>query len=168
MKRRTWLKLGLGSSAALVIGGGWFAATEPGWAGGRFSPWAEQVMRSMAKGLLSGSLPEEAVAQEAALSGLLLRLSDAVSALPTHAQQELCQLLALLGTSPGRWCLAGVSNPWELATVADVQAGLHAMRFSHITLRQQAYQALHDLTGAAYFSSRDTWTALGYPGPRGL
>ena len=78
------------------------------------------------------------------------------------------ELLALLGTSAGRQLLGGVSAPWQNATVPQVQAGLQDMRFSRISLRQQAYQALHDLTGAAYFSSPQTWTVLGYPGPRDL
>jgi hypothetical protein len=99
---------------------------------------------------------------------LLQRLADAVAALPPHAQAELSELLALMGTSAGRQLLGGVSAPWQSATVPQVQAGLQDMRFSRISLRQQAYQALHDLTGAAYFSSPQTWTVLGYPGPRDL
>jgi hypothetical protein len=39
------------------------------------------------------------------------------------------------------------------------------MRVSGITLRQQAYQALHDIVGGAYFSDVGTWGLLSYPGP---
>ena len=39
------------------------------------------------------------------------------------------------------------------------------MRVSSISLRQQAYQALHDIVGGAYFSDAQTWGLLGYPGP---
>ena len=39
------------------------------------------------------------------------------------------------------------------------------MRLSTISLRQQAYQALHDIVGSAYFSDAGTWSMLGYPGP---
>ncbi|WP_427915642.1 hypothetical protein ACPWT1_06325 [Ramlibacter sp. MMS24-I3-19] len=39
------------------------------------------------------------------------------------------------------------------------------MRTSTLSLRVQAYQALHDISGAAYFSDRSTWAVLGYPGP---
>jgi hypothetical protein len=39
------------------------------------------------------------------------------------------------------------------------------MRTSSLQLRQQAYQALHDLVGSAYFSDAATWHLLGYPGP---
>ena len=168
MKRRSWLKLGLGSAVVLAVGGGLVASIEPGWRHGRFSADAETVLRSCAKALLAGSLPSDDDAQLAALNGLMSRLADAVGALPTHAQAELSELLALMGTAAGRHLLGGVSTPWALAAVADVQTGLQAMRFSRISLRQQAYLALHDLTGAAYFSAPQTWTVLGYPGPRDL
>ena len=39
------------------------------------------------------------------------------------------------------------------------------MRLSSVTLRQQAYHALHDIVNGAYFADPATWTALGYPGP---
>lgn len=168
MKRRSWLKLGLGSAVVLAVGGGLIAAIEPGWQRGRFSADADTVLRACAKALLAGSLPTGDEAQAAALNGLMTRLADAVAALPDHAQAELSELLALMGIAAGRQWLGGVSTPWAQASVADVQAGLQAMRFSRISLRQQAYMALHDLTGAAYFSAPSTWTVLGYPGPRDL
>jgi hypothetical protein len=168
MNRRNWLKLGMGSAVVLAMGGGWVASIAPGWRDGAFSADAQMVLRACGKALLAGSLPADAAAESAALDGLLQRLADAVAALPPHAQAELSELLALMGTSAGRQLLGGVSAPWQNATVPQVQAGLQDMRFSRISLRQQAYQALHDLTGAAYFSSPQTWTVLGYPGPRDL
>ncbi|MEO8653744.1 MAG: hypothetical protein ABI409_06430 [Ramlibacter sp.] len=47
-------------------------------------------------------------------------------------------------------------------------AGCHAggdRRTSGLDLRRQAYQALHDIVGSAYFSDPGTWSFLGYPGP---
>lgn len=168
MKRRSWLKLGLGSAVLLAVGGGLVASMEPGWRQGRFSVGADAVLRACAKALLAGSLPTEADAQAAALNGLMTRLADAVAALPAHAQAELSDLLALMGTAVGRQWLGGVPSHWAQASVAEVQSGLQAMRLSPLSLRQQAYMALHDLTGAAYFSAPQTWTVLGYPGPRDL
>lgn len=168
MQRRRWLTLGLGSALVLAVGGGWVASIEPGWRDRRFSAEAETVLRACGKALLAGSLPEGAQAQATALDDWMHRLADAVAALPAHAQAELSELLALLATAAGRQWLAGVATPWAQASVADVQAGLQAMRLSRISLRQQAYLALHDLAGAAYFSAPSTWTVLGYPGPREL
>jgi hypothetical protein len=123
---------------------------------------------ALGRAILDGALPTEPDAQAQALAGLSDRLTAAVAALPPHAQAELSQLLALLGTAAGRHWLAGVSNDWPVASVAEIQAGLQAMRFSSLALRQQAYLALHDLVGAAYFSDASTWKVLDYPGPMDL
>lgn len=165
------MKLGLGSAVVLAVGGGWLASAAPGWqrvAG--FSAGAQQVWRSLARGLLDGVLPsdESGQAQAQALDGLLARLHVAVLALPSHAQQELSQLLALLASAPGRVGLAGLVTDWPQAPLADVHAALQDMRSSRIGLRVQAYLALHDLVGAAYFSEPTTWTVLDYPGPMKL
>ena len=77
-----------------------------------------------------------------------------IAALPPHAQSELSQLLALLASARRPPRLAGLAEPWPSATVADIQQALQAMRVSGISLRQQAYQALHDIVGGAYFSRR--------------
>jgi len=88
-----------------------------------------------------------------------------ITALPHHAQTELSQLLAILGSGAGRLALAGLSMPWSTASVADVQMALQGMRLSTLVVRQQAYAALHDITAGAYFSEPTTWSVLGYPGP---
>ena len=33
---------------------------------------------------------------------------------------------------------------------------------------QQAYQALRDLTNAAWFADPEAWSAIGYPGPQAV
>lgn len=157
--RRTWLKLGVASAVVLAVGGTWLA---------RPSASASAIWHALGRALLDGALPTEATAQAQALAGLLDRLNTAIAALPPHAQAELSQLLNLLGTSVGRRGLAGVDSEWSQASVAEIQAGLQAMRSSRLALRQQAYVALHDLVGAAYFSHPSTWKVLDYPGPMDL
>ena len=49
--------------------------------------------------------------------------------------------------------------------MAQLQKALQSMRVSTLSLRQQAYHALHDIVGGAYFSDAQTWAQLGYPGP---
>lgn len=88
--------------------------------------------------------------------------------MPAHTQREVADLLALLALPPLRTTLAGVSKPWEQAAVADVQAALQSMRQSSLLLRRQVYNALRDLTHAAYFADASTWPLLRYPGPRSL
>jgi hypothetical protein len=165
MHRRNLLKLGAVSTVVLTMGGAWLAHTLPGWANGRFSESAQAVWHAVARAVLEGVLPTEAPDQAQALAGLLARLSTAVAALPPHAQTELSHLLGLLGTPPGRRWLGGLAVDWRDASVPEVQVALQDMRNSRISLRQQAYLALHDLIGAAYFSDPSTWAVLDYPGP---
>ena len=165
MQRRSWLKLGLASAALLAVGGGAIALLEPGLRDERLTPSGRRVFSGVGRAMLDGSLPSEAAAAQAALAGLLERVDVLVAGLPPHAQAELSQLLALLASSAGRRTLAGLADEWESASVPDIQAALQAMRVSGLSLRQQAYQALHDITGSAYFSDASTWRLLGYPGP---
>lgn len=165
MDRRHFLKLGGASAAALAVGGGLLLNVEPPWARNRLSAQAAEMCAALATAFLDGSLPVEAAAKTQALQAFLGRLEVAVAALPSHAQAELSQLLAIMVSSLGRNLLVGLSSPWADATVAEMQAALQSMRSSRISLRQQAYMALHDLVGAAYFSDSTTWTVLGYPGP---
>ena len=103
------------------------------------------------------------------VSGAVLALAGGAAVhLPVPVQGELSQLLGLLCTAPGRLGLAGLGPDWGDATETQVQAALESMRFSSLALRQQAYQALHEIVGGAYFSDESTWVAVGYPGPLAL
>ncbi len=165
MRRRSWLKLGIAGAAVLAVGGGAMSVLDRGLAGGQLTEGGRTVFRNIARGALDGILPAPAPRQAQALDGLLDRIDALISALPALAQGELGQLLALLQTAPGRRLLAGLQPAWQQATVQDIQQALQSMRTSPSTLRQQAYHAMHDIVGAAYFSDRSTWPALGYPGP---
>jgi hypothetical protein len=48
----------------------------------------------------------------------------------------------------------------------QVEAALQALRHSSIALRQQVYQALRELTNAAFFADTGTWALMGYRGQR--
>lgn len=168
MRRRSWLKLGAGAATLLALGGGAVALIGPGWQQGRLAPKGRRVFRHVGRALLHGSLPVEPDQHAKALDGLLDRVDSLVAALPSHAQQELSQLLALLDTGGGRRILTGLRPDWADADVAQIQQALQSMRVSSLTLRQQSYQALHDITGAAYFADPGTWHLLGYPGPQDI
>jgi len=159
------LKLGIASAALLAAGGGVLALLEPGLREARLTPAGRAVFSSVGRAMLDGSLPAEGAARQAALAGMLERVDALVAGLPAHAQDELSQLLALLASGAGRRTLAGLSGDWATAPIAEIQAALQSMRVSGLSLRQQAYQALHDITGSAYFSDASTWSLLGYPGP---
>lgn len=168
MHRRTWLKLGLGAAAVLAIGGGAASLVQPGFSGGKLTPAGRHVFRHAGRAFLQGSLPAGRTEAAGALDSLLGRIDGLIAALPSHAQQELSQLLALLATSAGRRGLAGLGPDWADASEQEIQQALQSMRVSSLALRQQAYHALHDITGSAYFSDSSTWPMLGYPGPVAL
>lgn len=159
------MALGAVSAVVLAVGGGVVSLIEPGLQEGRLSAGARVVFVAVGRAMLEGSLPADPVAASAALRGLIERIDLLQSALPPHAQSELSQLLSLLASSAGRRMLAGVAEPWPEASVAEIQAALQAMRTSGVSLRQQAYHALHDIVCGAYFSDAQTWQSIGYPGP---
>jgi hypothetical protein len=159
MKRR-WLLLGAVSGAMLALGGGTFALMRPGVHDAKLTAAGRDVFAGAARGLLEGTM------RDGEIEALLGRIDALVAALPPHAQAELSQLLALLASAPGRRAFAALDPPWSQATVPQVQNALQSMRLSGLSLRQQAYQALHDIVGAAYFSEPAAWGLLGYPGPR--
>ena len=165
MQRRTLLKLGATSAALLALVGGTVALIQPGLERGVLTAAGREVFRAVSIGVLDKTLPAQSVAREAALTALLGRIDVLISALPSHAQAELSQLLSILATGAGRRALAGLATPWLNAGVQQVQAALQDMRLSSLTVRQQAYAALHDITAGAYFSEPSTWQLLGYPGP---
>lgn len=168
MRRRRWLKLSLAGAAALAVGGGAVAWIEPAWRDGRLTTAGRRVFTHAGRAFLDGTLPTDSAQRTDALAGLLDRTEALIAALPIHAQRELSQLLSLLATTPGRRALAGLAREWEDASVPEIRQALQSMRVSQLTLRQQAYQALHDITGSAYFSDPATWQVLGYPGPAPL
>jgi hypothetical protein len=169
MQRRTLLGLGVVSGAVLALAGGGAAFLyERVWQDGKFLPAGRLVLASVARAVLDGSLPIDRAAQALALEGHLTRLEATLNAMPSHTQQEVADLLALLAIPPLRITFVGLSSPWEQAAVTDVQSALQSMRQSSLLLRRQAYNALRDLTHAAYFAEASTWPLLRYPGPRAL
>ena len=138
---------------------------QPGLERGALTAAGRDVFRAVGLGVLDKTLPEQPAAKQAALTRLLGRIDVLISALPSHAQAELSQLLSILATSAGRRALAGLPTPWLEASPVQVQAALQGMRLSGLAVRQQAYAALHDITAGAYFSEASTWPMIGYPGP---
>ncbi|MEO7954346.1 MAG: hypothetical protein ABIR35_09700 [Polaromonas sp.] len=165
MQRRTVLKLGMGSTALLLLAGGAAVLLQPGWHRGALSPLGREVFAAVGQAVLDKSLPAAEMARQTAIEGLLGRVDVLVRALPPHAQDELSQLLSLLGSTAGRRTLAGLGPAWADASVAEVQLALQGMRTASLALRQQAYAALHDIATGAYFADAATWPMLGYPGP---
>jgi hypothetical protein len=165
LKRRSFLKLGIGSALVLAVAGGAIALLQPGLIDGKLSPSARLVMTRVGQAILDGSLPSDAARQKISLDALLVRMDNFIAGTPNAVQAELSQLLSLLASTAGRRALVGLSISWEDASVADTSAALQSMRVADMTLKQQAYLGLHDIVCAPYFSGEESWAVLGYPGP---
>ncbi len=157
-----------GAALLALTGGGAALMYERAWRDGKLLPAGRRVLAAVARAVLDGSVPSDAASLAAAIDGHLTRMEATVSAMPTHTQSEIADLLALLAMPPLRATLAGLSVAWERASVSEVQMALQSMRQSSLLLRRQAYGALRDLTHAAYFAAPSTWPLLHYPGPRAL
>lgn len=152
---------------ALAAAGAGTALLAPrGWANGRLSPGAAAMWRAVALAVLDDLAPPAGPAREQALGAWIARLEATIAALPPHAQAELGQLCTLLASSAGRIALFGLGDDWERTDNTAVQARLQALRISRLSIRQQLYHALRDLTNAAWFADPGQWARIGYPGPR--
>lgn len=168
MQRRTLLKLGLVSGTVLALAGGAAMLMQPGLVQGRLTEAGRALFIGVGRAILQGTLPAEPVAQLQALQAMADRVDILAQNLPPPVVAELSQLVGLLGTSAGRVALAGLSSGWLETTPEQVTAALNDMRYSRLALRQQAYQALHEIVGGAYFSDESTWAVVGYPGPQAI
>jgi hypothetical protein len=150
-----------------VVGAG-VAMLEPGLRDGRLTHDARVLLSAVARAVLDGSLATEPSARQVALAAHLERLDTTLAGLPVPVRSEISELIALLNVPPGRLVIAGLRSPWSRAGVEEVQAAMQGMRRSSILMRRQVYQALRELTIAAYFADPAAWAALGYPGPRAI
>ena len=168
LRRRSLLKLGIASAVVLAVAGGAIALLQPGLHNGKLSESSRLIFSRAGQAILAGTLPSDAGPNQIAINSLLDRIDTFVSGMPEHVQAELSQLLGLMATAAGRRGLVGLSPSWEDASVADITTALQALRVSSVSLRNQTYQALHDIVSASYFSGQESWVVLGYPGPRAV
>ena len=145
--------------------GGLATLVRPGLSGGKLSASARDLFLGTGEAILGSSLPLGA-ARPAVLAAFVDRVEALIGNLHSHSQGELSQLLSILCMAPGRLAIVGLKADWPQAAIEDVQAALQDMRTSSSSVRRQAYQALHDIAGAAYFADASAWPLLGYPGPR--
>lgn len=160
MKRRGFLKLGVGAAVVIGVAGAGIALIKPGLVDGKLSPGARELMAATARAVLGDLLPAAGV--EAQLS----RLDATIAGFPAATRKELSDALGLLATAAGRYALVGLSKPWGEASAADIEQALNAMRLSTSNTRQQIYHALRDLNAIAFFTEPGNWQTAGYPGQR--
>jgi hypothetical protein len=122
-------------------------------------------MRALVPALLDGALPARAPERQAAVAETVDAISAALAGLPPLTRDELHALFALLAFAPVRIAVAGVDAGWDKAVLDDARAFVERLRKSRIPQKRAAYDALHQLTLAAWYASPRAWPAIGYAGP---
>ncbi len=166
MQRRTLLRIGVATGLVVATGAGLLSLVQPGRQAGRFTDAGREFHAAIARGVLGGLLPTDPAAQRAALDAHLMRLEQAVAGMPPSVQAEIDELTTLAASAAGRRALVGLSTPYADASAAEVEAALTGLRHSSLGLRQQVYQALRELTNAAFFADAASWSLMGYNGQR--
>lgn len=167
--RRTFIKAGLWGTGALVAAGAWegWRLRACGMSPAPLSPQGRALFAAMMPALLDGVVAPDAWTPTM-MDQALVRLEATIAALSPPTQRELHQLACLLDRRVGRLLLAGSSASWVVVTPARASEILTRWRSSGSALKVSAYQALHDLTFAAWYADPSHWAAIGYPGPPDL
>jgi len=168
MQRRNFI--GLGVATALVLGAGIASQTglPAGLSDGRLTAAGRTVFTSIARATLAGALPRSPGEHRVALASMLEGIDGLLEQMPPALQDELSQLIGLVGTAAGRRLLVGLEQDWPVATTDEVRDAMEGMCISRLQLRQQAYQGLRDIVTATYFAREDAWPFVGYPGPQAI
>ena len=170
LNRRKFLAVGVAGAGALAIAG-WLRRTPPPAAGSvtsNISVDGQDILRAIVPVMLAGALPVDSSARATAIAQTLAALDTAIGGLPAAAQAELAQLFNLLSLPPVRLAVARIDAPWAQAAPDQVRACLDRFRGSSVQLLRAAYDALHQLTFAAWYGQPQAWAAIGYPGPPAL
>ncbi len=165
--RREFLKKGLLGALILAAGGGTFLATRrtraiPGLGPLQvLTPEEATVVLAVANRLV----PERVGFPRPLEVGLPRKVDALVAGLHPGAQKEIRRLLNLFESAlagalfEGQFRTFTASSPWEQ------DDRLRGWAQSRVTLRRSGFRALKKLVAATYYSSPETWAAIGYPGP---
>jgi len=165
--RRNFLRWGLAGTAILAVGGAsWLFTrrTRPMSLGGpllALSPVEATVVLALSERLLPphGSFPRP-------LDVDLPRRVDAIVAMaPEATQAEIRQLVRLFDNALASFLLDGQFHTFTESTLEQQDARIAAWQASRHAIRRTGYKALKRLVYAGYYGAKETWAAIGYPGP---
>jgi hypothetical protein len=168
--RRAFLKVGLGASLVLAMGGGIYRATRPTGAAALPAPFvldgeAHAALLAIVPAMLTGALAA-GPGRAAAVEDVIKRVHDAIRMLPLGSQKDIQDLFGLLALGPARRMLTGIAGPWSQAAPEDVRTFLQDWRVSQFGLLRSGYGALQNLVMGVWYAAPANWAAIGYPGPQ--
>lgn len=166
--RRSFLKYGLFGAALLAVGGATFLGTRrtrPATAlGGPFTvltPEEATVFLELSDRLLPARPGFPAPADV----DLLHRIDGLVALMPPEGQKEVRQLVGLFENALMGFVLDGQWRTFTGSTDEQQEARIRAWQLSRYRVRRTGYRALKKIVYSSYYGARETWAAIGYPGP---
>lgn len=156
LTRRAWI--GSGVAAALLAAAGLAYEQLPAEGDGA-------IVAALAPVMLEGALPSDLAARERAVRSVVEGFDVALAGLTPSVRRELARLFTLLRIAPARIVATGVMQPWHRASDDDLRRFLTRWRYSPNATLRSAYDALHALVLASWYSGEASWARIGYPGP---
>jgi hypothetical protein len=166
--RRSFLKYGLAGAALLAVGGGTWLGTRrtvpaPGLSGPftALSPEEATVFLALSERLL----PPRPGFPSPLDVDLPRRIDALVAFMPEEAQREVRQLVRLFENALAGLLLDGQLRTFTASTAEQQDARVRSWQQSRFRVRRTGYRALKKIVYSSYYGARETWAALGYPGP---
>jgi len=168
--RRTFFKVSLLGSAALLIGTSFtsaLAVKSPPLSSEKkykfLRPLDIELLIALAPAILrtsyTGALDNKTSLQ------FVTTIDKQIAALDQHSKKQLRQLFELLTTSSFRF-LAGVpSGTWPRASINEVDSFLNGWKNSMFSLKRTGYAALVKLITMSWYCQAENYQQAGYPGP---
>jgi hypothetical protein len=164
--RRRFLKVGLLGTALLatahLLGNAYAAPVERRRV---IDERARRIVKALVPIVLEGMLPTGEAERARATDDIAAAFEASVTALGAAAQDDLSQLFTFLDFAPTRLAFAGLWQPVEKCSPAELRDFLQRWRFSRVDVQQASYQALTQLIQASWYDMPASWPAIGYPGP---
>lgn len=175
ISRRRFIQTGIAGAILLVTAGAvsrgtfWGKGTGRARKGGysyRFLSMREhQVLALILPVLLAGAFNGPASERDAWIEEVLRALDTGIASQLPPVQKEIRQMMSLLTLPPLRVAVTGVWSRWENAGTPAIDAFLNRWRVSRFSMLKTAYDALFQLTAAAWYGNPKSWPAIGYAGP---
>jgi hypothetical protein len=164
--RRSLLKLGLGGTAVLVLGGIGLSMRRPVLvpALGPLLVFNQREF-SICTAIAETMCPGEGTLPSAQAIGVAAKLDALLHVVHPGVGKEIRQVLNLFENPVASMLFDRRITPFTHLDAGGRSEALQRWRTSSLDLRRQAYKGLHGLVTAAYWGDPRTYASVGYPGP---
>ena len=166
--RRSFLKYGLAGAALLAVGGGTWLGTRrtrpaPGLPGPFtvLTPEEATVFLELSERLLP---PRPGFPAPLDID-LPRRIDSLLGLMPAEGQKEVRQLVGLFENALVGVLLDGQWKTFTASSHEQQDARIRGWQQSRLEVRRTGFRALKKIVYSSYYGARETWAAIGYPGP---